>query len=41
MTQKQLAAKIATEPPNITYIELTEETLFDLMVELLGGTEPF
>jgi hypothetical protein len=37
----ELTWKIATEPPNITYIELTEETFFDLMVELLGGTAPF
>lgn len=33
--------KIATEPPNITYLELTEETFFDLVVELLGDTAPF
>ncbi len=30
--------KIATEPPSISYLELTEDRFFDIMVELLGAT---
>lgn len=33
--------KVATEPPNISYLELSEDRFFDIMVELLGGETTF
>lgn len=38
---EQKVWKVATEPPNISYLELTEDRFFDIMVELLGGDATF
>lgn len=38
---EQKVWKISTEPPNISYLELTEDRFFDIIVELLGGEATF
>ncbi len=38
---EQKVWKVATEPPNISYLELTEDRFFDIMVELLGDGATF